>query len=64
MNERIKKLREDTLEARPTVSSERAKIVTDAYRRPEVERAPIPIQRALVFKDLMQKKLSLLTMAS
>lgn len=56
MNERIKKLREDSLEARPTVSSERAKIVTDAYRRPEVERAPIPIQRALVFKDLMQKK--------
>ncbi|HNS05473.1 MAG: glycyl radical protein [Candidatus Saccharicenans sp.] len=56
MNERIKKLREDSLEARPTVSSERAKIVTDAYRRPDVERAPIPIQRALVFKDLMQKK--------
>jgi len=44
------------LEAKPTVSSERARIVTEAYRRPEVERAPIPIQRALVFKDLMQKK--------
>jgi len=56
MNERIKKLREDSLEAKPTVSSERARIVTEAYRRPEVERAPIPIQRALVFKDLMQKK--------
>jgi len=56
MNERIKKLRESSLEAKPTVSSERARIVTEAYRRPEVERAPIPIQRALVFKDLMQKK--------
>ncbi|MFA4925140.1 MAG: trans-4-hydroxy-L-proline dehydratase [Candidatus Aminicenantales bacterium] len=56
MNERIKKLRENSLEAKPAVSSERARIVTDAYRRPEIERASIPVQRALVFKDLMEKK--------
>ncbi|HRD01807.1 MAG TPA: glycyl radical protein [Candidatus Saccharicenans sp.] len=56
MNERIKKLRESSIEAKPSVSSERARIVTEAYRHPEVERASIPLQRAQVFKDLMQKK--------
>jgi formate C-acetyltransferase len=56
MNERIKKLRENSLEAKPAVSSERARIVTEAYRRPEIERASIPVERALVFKDLMEKK--------
>jgi formate C-acetyltransferase len=56
LNERIKKLRENSLEAKPAVSSERARIVTEAYHRPEVERASIPVQRGLVFKDLMEKK--------
>jgi len=64
MNERIKKLRENSLEAKPAVSSERARIVTDAYRRPEIERASIPVQRALVFKDLMEKKPSSLKTAN
>lgn len=56
MNERIKKLREQSLNTRPSISSERARIVTEAYLSPEVQRASIPVQRALVFKALMEKK--------
>ncbi|MDI6846482.1 MAG: pyruvate formate lyase family protein, partial [Candidatus Saccharicenans sp.] len=56
MNERIKKLREQSLNIKPSITPERAKIVTDAYRSPEVQRASIPVQRALVFKALMEKK--------
>jgi len=56
MNDRIRKLREQSLNARPSISSERARIVTEAYRSPEVQRASYPRQRALVFKALMEKK--------
>ncbi|HAR35768.1 MAG TPA: formate C-acetyltransferase/glycerol dehydratase family glycyl radical enzyme, partial [Acidobacteria bacterium] len=56
MNDRIKKLREQSLSTRPSISPERARIVTEAYRRPEVERASIPVQRALVFQALMEQK--------
>ncbi|MGC8746791.1 MAG: trans-4-hydroxy-L-proline dehydratase [Candidatus Saccharicenans sp.] len=56
MNERIKKLSEQSLAAKPTITPERARIVTETYRRPEVERASYPKQRALVFKALMEKK--------
>ncbi len=56
MNQRIKKLREQSLNTRPSISSERARIVTEAYRNPEVQKASFPVQRALVFKALMEKK--------
>ena len=56
MNESIKKLREISVNARPTISPERARIVTAAYRSPEVQKVSYPMQRALVFKALMEKK--------
>ncbi|MGB9893752.1 MAG: pyruvate formate lyase family protein, partial [Candidatus Saccharicenans sp.] len=56
MNERIRKLREQSVNTRPSISPERARIVTEAYRSPEVQRASAPLQRALVFKALMEKK--------
>ncbi|MDD8031004.1 MAG: glycyl radical protein [Acidobacteriota bacterium] len=56
MNQRVKKLREQSLNTRPSISSERARIVTEAYRSPEVQTASFPVQRALVFKALMEKK--------
>jgi len=45
MNERIRKLREQSLKARPSISPERARIITEAYRSPEVQRASVPVQR-------------------
>jgi len=56
MNERIKKLREQSLNIRPSISPERARIVTEVYRSPEAQAASIARQRALVFKALMEKK--------
>ena len=56
MNERIKKLRRQTLEAKPTISAERAKLVTEFYKKPETRGLSTPMQRALAFKHIMEKK--------
>ncbi len=56
MNERIKKLRAQTLEAKPTISAERAKLVTEFYKRPEAGSLSTPMQRALAFKHIMENK--------
>jgi pyruvate formate-lyase/glycerol dehydratase family glycyl radical enzyme len=56
MNERITKLRRQTLEAKPTISAERAKLVTEFYKRPETRGLSTPMQRALAFKHVMETK--------
>jgi formate C-acetyltransferase len=56
MNERIKKLREQTLEAKPTISAERAMLVTEFYKRPETRGLSTPMQHALAFKHIMENK--------
>jgi pyruvate formate-lyase/glycerol dehydratase family glycyl radical enzyme len=56
MNERIKKLRQQTLEAKPTISAERAKLVTEFYKRPETRGLSAPMQHALAFKHIMENK--------
>jgi len=56
MNERIKKLRQQTLEAKPTVSAERARLVTEFYKRPETCGLSTPMQRARAFKHIMENK--------
>lgn len=56
MNERIKKLRTQTLEAKPTISVERAKLVTEFYKRPETCALSTPMQHALAFKHIMENK--------
>ncbi|MBE3131021.1 MAG: glycyl radical protein [Acidobacteria bacterium] len=56
MNERIKKLRAQTLEAKPTISAERAKLVTEFYKRPETCALSTPMQHALAFKHIMENK--------
>jgi formate C-acetyltransferase len=54
MNERVAKLRQNSLSAVPTLSPERALLVTEAYRNMGLE--PVPIQRALAFKHIMENK--------
>jgi len=56
MNERIRKLRQQSLEAKPTISAERARLVTEFYKRPETRGLSVPMQRALAFRHLMETK--------
>ena len=55
MNERVRRLRDESLSAVPTISIERAQLVDAIYRRHQGE-VPVPVLRALVFKELMEKK--------
>jgi formate C-acetyltransferase len=54
MTPRVRRLRQDSLDTRPTLSAERAAIVTDAMEM-AADLAP-PIQRAVVFGELMARK--------
>ena len=55
MTERIKKLRQQSLDTVPTLSIERAQIVTDVYREYE-GKVSIPMLRAYTFKALCERK--------
>ena len=59
MTERVRKLRQQSLDAQETVSSERAELVTDFYQEmgpARLSSASIPLQRALLFSHLMEHK--------
>ncbi|MGZ5513975.1 MAG: trans-4-hydroxy-L-proline dehydratase [Candidatus Aminicenantales bacterium] len=56
MNERITKLREQTLAAKPTISAERARLITEFYKRPETRDLSLPMQHAQAFKHIMESK--------
>jgi trans-4-hydroxy-L-proline dehydratase len=56
MNNRIKQLREQSLNAINTLSAERAQLVTQFYQNPEAQRYSIPVQRAMCFRHIMTNK--------
>jgi formate C-acetyltransferase len=56
MNERIKKLREQSLNTVTTLSHERAMLVTEFYKTGEAEKVSIPVSRALCFKYILENK--------
>ncbi len=56
MNERISKLRKQSTETRPFISSERANLITEFYQSKEAKNVSIPIQRALAFEYLLNNK--------
>ena len=56
MNERIQKLRQQSLEAVPHVSLERAELLTAFYKTGRAERVSIPVARALAFRYLLENK--------
>lgn len=56
MNERIQKLRQQSLEAVNTLSEERARLVTEFYGTGEAANEPVVVQRALVFRHIMLNK--------
>lgn len=55
MNERVQKLRQQSLDAIPSISIERAKLVTETYKE-YLGSVPTPILRALTFKNIMENK--------
>ncbi|OGD27469.1 MAG: glycyl radical enzyme [Candidatus Aminicenantes bacterium RBG_13_63_10] len=56
MNDRIQRLRRRSLESRPTLSAERAVLVTEFYRdRSEPLLAP-PVMRAMAFREILARK--------
>jgi trans-4-hydroxy-L-proline dehydratase len=56
MNERIQKLREQTLNAVPRISLERAMLLTEFYKSKEANKVSVPVARALAFKYLLENK--------
>jgi trans-4-hydroxy-L-proline dehydratase len=54
MNERIARLRQQSLETRPWISAERAVLVTDVHER--MGPVSAPMRRALTFRHLMEHK--------
>jgi pyruvate formate-lyase/glycerol dehydratase family glycyl radical enzyme len=55
MSERVARLRQQSLEAKPTLSSERAKLLTEFYQQ-DVGLVSVPVRRALAFRYLMENK--------
>ena len=53
ISERVARLRQQSLDARPTISTERAELMTGAYRQ-HTELMSAPMRRALAFKYLME----------
>jgi len=55
MNERVEKLRQESLNTQPFISIERASLVTEAYKRYDGTFS-IPVLRALAFQHLLENK--------
>jgi len=56
MNERVAKLRKQSVDTKPYISTERAELMTDFYKSDIPARVSAPLCRALSFKHLMENK--------
>jgi len=56
MTDRVKRLRQESVETRPYISSERAELITDFYASGEVEKHSVPVARALAFRYLIEHR--------
>ena len=56
MNQRIKRLREESLNATPRISAERALLITEFYKSDLAQKVSIPVKRALAFKYILENK--------
>ena len=56
MNERVSKLRQQSLDILPYISSERAELITDFYQSDVPMQVSTPVCRALSFKYIMENK--------
>ncbi|MBM3405592.1 MAG: formate C-acetyltransferase/glycerol dehydratase family glycyl radical enzyme, partial [Bacteroidetes bacterium] len=56
MTDRIRELRQQSLDAIPSISAERALLITRFYQDPEIQLLPIPVQRAKAFEYILRHK--------
>ncbi len=56
LSERAKRLRDHSIQAKPSVSSERAELLTDFFEQHSNEDLSIPVTRALAFKHILEHK--------
>ena len=56
MQERIRKLRKQSVIAKPYLSPERAILITKFYQSEIAKQVPVPMKRALAFKHLLENK--------
>ena len=56
MTERIRKLREQSLNAENRISAERALLITEFYQSGMADAEPVPVQRAVAFKYILEHK--------
>jgi len=56
MTERVARLRQQSLDAVPSISSERAELLTGFYRQTEGRLMSAPVRRALAFQYLLEHK--------
>ena len=56
MNERIKKLRQQSTGTKPSISAERALLITEFYKNKQTLKLSIPVKRALSFKYILDYK--------
>ena len=56
MNERIRRLRQQSLDAHPVLSPERALLITEFYRNGQAEQVAVPVARARAFQYLLEHK--------
>ena len=56
MTPRVKKLRDKSLKAVPSITGERARLITEFYKSPEAGRVSPPVQHALAFKHILEHK--------
>ena len=56
MNERVRKLREQSIRAKPYITPERAVLITTFYKSDIANQLSIPVKRALALKHLLENK--------
>ena len=56
MTERVHKLREQSINIKPVISTERAELLTDLYQNGHLGTVSTPVARALTFKHIMENK--------
>ncbi len=56
MTDRVKRLRRQSVETRPTISAERAQLLTDFYASGRADTVSVPVARALALAHLMEHR--------
>jgi formate C-acetyltransferase len=56
MNQRVRRLREQSLKAINRISAERAILLTEFYQSDKIKNVSIPVKRALAFKYILENK--------